>query len=97
LSRGHAFAVFNIGLRYDSDLDRAMALIREAGDEIAQDIRFAHRLLSGLDILGLDRFDPSGPVVLAQFKTLPLAQFEITRAFNATLKQKFDAAGIRMA
>ncbi|MFX7506709.1 mechanosensitive ion channel domain-containing protein, partial [Acinetobacter baumannii] len=39
LSRGHAFAVFNIGLRYDSDLDRAMALIREAGDEIAQDIR----------------------------------------------------------
>ncbi|MBY4896912.1 mechanosensitive ion channel [Cupriavidus sp. AU9028] len=97
LSRGHAFAVFNIALRYDSDFDRAVALIREAGAEIAGDVRYAHKLLSGLDILGLDRFDPSGPVILAQFKTRPLAQFEITRAFNGTLKHKFDQAGIRMA
>ncbi|TWG87198.1 small-conductance mechanosensitive channel [Cupriavidus gilardii J11] len=97
LSRGHAFAVFQIALRYDSDLDRAVALMREAGAEIAEDVRYAHQLLSGLDILGLDRFDPNGPVVMAQFKTRPLAQFEITRAFNASIKQKFDAAGIRMA
>ncbi|MGY8526705.1 mechanosensitive ion channel family protein [Paracidovorax citrulli] len=97
LSRGHAFAVFNIALRYDSDFDRALALIREAGAEIAEDVRYAHKLLTGLDILGLDRFDPSGPVILAQFKTRPLAQFEITRAFNGTLKHKFDEAGIRMA
>ncbi|MCY1290559.1 hypothetical protein D3C81_1169440 [compost metagenome] len=53
--------------------------------------------MSGLDILGLDRFDPSGPVVLAQFKTRPLMQAEITRAFNARLKRNFDAHGIRMA
>ncbi|MNT36839.1 hypothetical protein D3C72_1729460 [compost metagenome] len=53
--------------------------------------------MSGLDILGLDRFDPNGPVVMAQFKTRPLMQAEITRAFNARLKRNFDANDIRMA
>ncbi|MCY1223940.1 hypothetical protein D9M72_360800 [compost metagenome] len=34
---------------------------------------------------------------MAQFKTRPLMQAEITRAFNARLKRNFDASGIRMA
>jgi small-conductance mechanosensitive channel len=97
LSRGYGVALLSINVSHDSDLDRAMALIRETGDEIASDVRYAHNLLSGLDILGLDRFDPNGPVILAQFKTRPLAQFEVSRAFNAQLKQKFDAAGVHMA
>lgn len=97
LSRGYGVALLSINVSHDSDLDRALALIRETGTEIAADVRYAHNLLTGLDILGLDRFDPSGPVILAQFKTRPLAQFEIARAFNALLKQKFDAAGVHMA
>jgi small-conductance mechanosensitive channel len=35
--------------------------------------------------------------VLAQFKTRPLTQYEITRAFNIRLKRNFDANGIRLA
>ncbi|MGO4828914.1 mechanosensitive ion channel family protein [Cupriavidus sp. 2KB_15] len=97
LSRGYAFAVFNIGVAYGSDLDRAMELIRETGNEVSRDFRYARNLLSGLDILGLDRFDPGGSVVLAQFKTRPLTQAEITRAFNVRLKRKFDQNGISMA
>ncbi|WP_155301214.1 mechanosensitive ion channel family protein [Cupriavidus necator] len=97
LSRGYGYAVFSIGISYQSDLDRAVELIRATGAEIARDHRYARNLLSGLDIQGLDRFDPSGPVVMAQFKTRPLTQGEITRAFNVRLKRNFDAHGIRMA
>ncbi|MGT2453206.1 mechanosensitive ion channel family protein [Cupriavidus basilensis] len=97
MSRGYAYAVFNIGVAYGSDLDRAIELIRETGNEVARDFRYARNLLSGLDILGLDRFDPGGSVVLAQFKTRPLTQAEITRAFNLRLKRKFDQHGISMA
>jgi small-conductance mechanosensitive channel/MFS family permease len=97
LSRGYGYAVFSIGIAYQSDLDRALDLIRATGAQIARDPRYAHKLLSGLEILGLDRFDPSGPVVMAQVKTRPLMQAEITRAFNALLKRQFDANGIRMA
>ncbi|MGO4307518.1 mechanosensitive ion channel family protein [Cupriavidus sp. RAF12] len=97
LSRGYAFAVFNISVAYQSDLDRALEIIRSTGAELARDHRYSRNLLSGLDILGLDRFDPNGQVVLAQFKTRPLTQAEITRAFNVRLKRNFDANGIRMA
>jgi len=97
LSRGYAYAVFSIGVAYGSDLDRALELIRETGNEIARDFRHARNLLSGLDVLGLDRFDPNGSVVLAQFKTRPLMQADITRAFNLRLKRKFDQNGISMA
>ncbi|RDK09287.1 mechanosensitive ion channel family protein [Cupriavidus lacunae] len=97
LSRGYGYAVFNIGITYQSDLDRALELIRTTGAELARDHRYARNLMSGLDILGLDRFDPNGPVVMAQIKTRPLMQAEITRAFNVRLKRNFDANGIRMA
>lgn len=97
LSRGYGYAVLSIGISYQSDLDRALDLIRATGAELARDHRYGHKLMSGLEILGLDRFDPSGPVVLAQIKTRPLMQAEITRAFNARLKRNFDASGIRMA
>ncbi|HBD32761.1 moderate conductance mechanosensitive channel [Cupriavidus metallidurans] len=97
LSRGYAFAVFNISIAYQSDFERALELVRETGAEVARDHRYSRNLLSGLDILGLDRFDPTGQVVLAQFKTRPLTQYEITRAFNVRLKRNFDANGIRLA
>jgi small-conductance mechanosensitive channel len=97
LSRGYAFAVFNISIAYQSDFERALELVRETGAEVARDHRYSRNLLSGLDILGLDRFDPTGQVVLAQFKTRPLTQYEITRAFNIRLKRNFDANGIRLA
>jgi small-conductance mechanosensitive channel len=88
--------VFSISVSYDSDLDQALDLIRQTGNEVGNDLRYAPLLLSGFDVLGLDRFDPSGAIVLAQFKTRPLKQSDITRAFNRRLKQKFDEAGIRM-
>ncbi|SOZ19707.1 putative MscS Mechanosensitive ion channel [Cupriavidus taiwanensis] len=97
LSRGYGYAVLSIGISYQSDLDRALDLIRATGAELARDHRYGRKLMSGLEILGLDRFDPSGPVVMAQIKTRPLMQAEITRAFNARLKRNFDASGIRMA
>ena len=97
LSRGYAFAVFSIAVGYESDIDRATEVIRATGAELARDHRYSRNLLSGLDILGLDRFDPNGIVVLAQFKTRPLMQAEITRGFNMRLKRNFDEAGIRMA
>ncbi|MEN7530290.1 MULTISPECIES: mechanosensitive ion channel family protein [unclassified Cupriavidus] len=97
LSRGYAFAVFNISISYQSDFDRALEIIRETGAEVSSDYRYSRNLLSGLDILGLDRFDPNGQVVLAQFKTRPLMQSDISRAFNIRLKRNFDAEGIRMA
>ncbi|MDF3837232.1 mechanosensitive ion channel family protein [Cupriavidus basilensis] len=97
LSRGYAYAVFNIGVAYGSDLEQAIELIRETGAEVSRDFRYARNLLSALDILGLDRFDPNGSVILAQFKTRPLTQAEITRAFNVRLKRKFDQHGISMA
>ncbi len=97
LSRGYAFAVFNISIAYQSDFDRALEIIRETGAEVSRDYRYSRNLLSGLDVLGLDRFDPNGQVVLAQFKTRPLTQSEISRAFNVRLKRNFDAEGIRMA
>lgn len=97
LSRDYAFAVFSISIAYQSDFDRALEIIRETGAEVSRDHRYSRNLLSGLDILGLDRFDPNGQVVLAQFKTRPLMQAEISRAFNIRLKRNFDNEGIRMA
>ncbi|NUO86981.1 MAG: hypothetical protein HOQ37_12880 [Cupriavidus sp.] len=55
--------------------------------------RLKRRMRQGLEILGLDRFDPSGPVVMAQIKTRPLMQAQITRAWHPHGVAEFDHPG----
>jgi small conductance mechanosensitive channel len=52
--------------------------------------------LGAVEVWGLERFDANWMVVKGQFKTRPLQQWSVTRAFNEQLKCKMDNAGIEI-
>ncbi|MBM3115708.1 mechanosensitive ion channel domain-containing protein [Jeongeupia naejangsanensis] len=95
-ARGFAYALFEIGVTYDADLDRVMKTIRDVGTEMRSEARWRRELLAPIDVLGVERFDASAVIVKARFKTRPLSQWEVARAFNLRLKKRFDALGIAM-
>lgn len=96
MSRGYGYAVFNISVAYTSDIDHVISVIRDVGAQMMSDYRYQLSILEPIEILGLDRFEASGVVVLARIRTRASSVWEITRAFNLVLKRRFDKEGIEM-
>jgi small-conductance mechanosensitive channel len=89
-SRQFAYAFFAIQFTYDSDIDSATALIREAGGSISDDLLLKGNLQGPLEVFGLDRMDLNGVVLTAQFRTVSGGQYSVSRAFNERLKKLVD-------
>ncbi len=86
--------LFEIGVTYSQDVDRAVAVIREVDESLRQDPEYRQDIVEPLEILGLDRFADSSVIIRARTTTRPGQQWRIGREFNRRLKQKFDETGI---
>jgi small-conductance mechanosensitive channel len=89
-------AVFELRISYLTDIDRAFEAMRAAGAALQAEKAFGSKILQPLEIVGVDEFSDTGPVLKARFRTLPGAQWEVRREFMRRLKQAFDAARIEM-
>ncbi|MGY2261651.1 mechanosensitive ion channel family protein [Pseudomonas sp. SDO55104_S430] len=89
-SRQFAYAFFSVQFTYDTDVDRAIELIREAGHEISNDPFLKYNLQGPLDVFGVDKMDLNGVVLTAQFRTVSGGQYAVSRAFNQRLKKLVD-------
>jgi small conductance mechanosensitive channel len=89
-SRQFAYAFFSFQFTYDSDVDSATSLIREAGRAITDDFLLSSKLQGPLEVFGLDRMDMNGIVITAQFRTSSGGQYAVSRAFNDKLKRLVD-------
>ncbi|NVZ65622.1 mechanosensitive ion channel [Pseudomonas gingeri] len=89
-SRQFAFAFFSVQFTYDTDVDKASALIREAGRSISEDSFLKFNLQGPLEVFGVDRMDLNGVVLTAQFRTVSGGQYSVSRAFNERLKKLVD-------
>jgi moderate conductance mechanosensitive channel len=96
-SRDYGVYTVKATVGYGSDLDQAMDIMREIGDELSRDPKFSWDILTPLEIWGVDQFAPEGVVIIGVIKTRPLRQWSVGREFNLRLKKRFDEADIAMA
>ena len=89
-SRQFAYAFFSVQFTYDTDVDKAVELIRETGRSISEDPFLKYNLQGALDVFGVDKMDLNGVVLTAQFRTVSGGQYAVNRAFNQRLKKLVD-------
>jgi small-conductance mechanosensitive channel len=89
-SRQFAYAFFSVQVSYQTDIDAALDMIREAGRSISDDIVLKHNLQGPLQVFGVDKMDLNGIVLTAQFRTISGGQYGVSRAFNERLKKLVD-------
>ena len=89
-SRQFAYAFFSVQFTYDSDIDTALDLIRQAGQSIVEDVMLKHNLQGPLQVFGVDKMDLNGIVLTSQFRTISGGQYGVSRAFNERLKKLVD-------
>ena len=95
-SKDYSYYVVDIGVGYDDDTDRIVAVVTAAADELRQDPAYAASILAPLEVMGVDAFKPSEVTLRFRIKTQPMKQWEVGRELRRRIKKAFDAQGIQM-
>ena len=89
-------AVMDIGVAYREDVDEVIEILKELGATLQKDPDHGPNIMEPLEIFGLDRFEDSAVIIRARFKTKPLKQWSVRRAFYRLMKRAFDERGIEI-
>ena len=97
MARDWVIDKLQIGITYDSDLDKARKLIKKIGQDLAQDPALAPDILETLKMQGVEDFSDYGIQIRLKMMTKPGQQFVIRRKAYAMIKKAFDENGIKFA
>ncbi|HEX6091699.1 MAG TPA: mechanosensitive ion channel family protein, partial [Dongiaceae bacterium] len=97
MSRDWVIDKMQIGITYDSDLDKAKKLIKQIGKDLAADPEFGPKIIEPLKMQGVEQFGDYGIQIRMKMMTKPGEQFVIRRKAYAMIKKAFDENGIHFA
>ncbi len=89
-------SVLDVGVAYKEDVDEVMGVLKDIGDELEKDPKFARMITGPLEVLGVQDFADSAVVIRVMFTTVPNKQWPVTREFRRRIKKTFDAKGIEI-
>src|SRR3546814_4904149 len=97
MSRDWVVDKLTIGVTYDTDLEKTRKLIKQIGQELAQDPELAPDIIEPLKMQGVEQFGDFAVKIRMKMMTRPGLQFVIRRKAYALIKKAFAENGIRFA
>jgi small-conductance mechanosensitive channel len=96
MSQGWSRALLDISVAYDTDTDRAAAVIKAVADEVWRDEEFATVVMEEPEVWGVENLGIDGIAIRLVVKTAPLEQWSVARELRRRVKAAFDEAGIEI-
>jgi small conductance mechanosensitive channel len=95
LSKQYAYAVVDVRVAYNENIDRVIGTIKEAGASMEKDAVWGPLVLAPLDIVGIESLADGAATIRVKFKTQPLNQGTIASELRRRLLGAFVGRGIR--
>jgi len=89
-----ARVILDIGVAYDTDIEKASCLIKQVADEVWREKIDEARVLEEPTIWGVQDLGADAIVIRVGVKTRPGEQWAVARLIRARVKTAFDDAGI---
>ncbi|MGE8154645.1 mechanosensitive ion channel domain-containing protein [Pseudomonas vancouverensis] len=96
-SREFGYAIFRVAIPANMEIDNAIKMMREVGQKMRTDPLQRRNIWSPLEFQGVESFESGNAILRARFKTAPIKQWEVSRAFNLSLKRYMDELGLDLA
>jgi small conductance mechanosensitive channel len=96
LTRSWSRNDFRIAVAYDTDIPRAIQVIKQVADEMYADSQWGKVLLKPPIILGVDDVSHQGVVLRVWIDTQPLQQWPAGREFRLRVRLAFEQNGIEI-
>ncbi len=94
MTRKWSRAVVDVDVAYETDVDRAIEILRDEAKKFAADPAWQSRLDGNPEILGVETLAESGITLRSRLRTHPGAQWDVAREFRRRLKNRLAAEGI---
>jgi len=95
LSKQFAYAIVDLKVAYNENIDRVFGTIREVGTAMERDPTWGSLVLAPLEIVGVESLADGFATVRAKFKTMPLNQGKVANELRRRLMTTFVGRGIR--
>jgi small conductance mechanosensitive channel len=95
LSKQFAYAVVDLRVAYDENVDRVFGTARAVGAAMRREPAWAPVILEELEVLGIDSLADGAATFRVRFKTLPLNQGRVANELRRRLMTAFVRSGIR--
>ena len=95
-TRGWSRAVIDVGVAYDTDVDKAIAVLRDEAARFGADEAWASRLDGAPEVVGVDALGDNAIVIRVLLRTQPGNQWEAGREFRLRVKRRLDAEHIEI-
>jgi small conductance mechanosensitive channel len=96
LTKEWSRAVIEVGVAYEEDVDRVIALLADLCRTFAEDAAFGKLVLEPPQVTGVEVLAESQVTIRLLAKTLPLKQWEVARELRRRVKTCFDREGIQI-
>jgi small conductance mechanosensitive channel len=96
MSRQFAFSVIDIRVAYKENVDDVIRIMREVGAELRADPNLKDRIISDIEIAGVDALADSYVLIKCRFQVTALSQWDVRRAFFRRIKQVFEEKGVEI-
>ena len=96
LSKNFSRVNLNIGISYDSDLEKVIALINEIGAEMAKDELWKDTIIKAPQFLRVNDLGESSIIIKILGETTPLHQWEVTGELRKRILITFRQTGIEI-
>jgi small-conductance mechanosensitive channel len=96
LSKGYSRVNLDIGVSYNSDLEKVIAVINRVGQEMSEDPKWKEHILKAPAFLRVNDFADSAIMIKILGDTVPIMQWDVTGELRRRLKVAFDQEGIEI-
>ena len=96
LSKYFARVNLNIGISYNSDLEKVIEVVNRVGRELAEDPNWKDLIIKPPQFLRVDDFGESAIIIKILGETKPIKQWDVSGELRKRLKIAFDKEGIEI-
>ena len=96
VNRGLGNASVSVAVAYSEDTDRVSEVLKEIAAGMRQEPDFSAKMLSDLQLWGVDRVDGAAVTIAGQVVCTDSGRWSVQREFNRRMKQRFQELGIEL-
>ena len=96
MTRGWSRAVVDVGVAYNEDVDRALAVVRDEAAVFSSDSAWTTQLDGPVEVPGVEALGDSAVVIRSLIRTQPGSQWNAAREYRRRLKLRFDREHIEI-
>lgn len=96
MSQQWARAILDVDVAYDTDVDRAMSIVKDVADDLWHEDAWRASVLEEPEVWGVQALGADGITLRLVIKTEPGEQFGVQRELNRRIKDRFDREGVEI-